>query len=46
MALLLLPGIVLLALAALAGGGWYYSDSLKSGALEPDRDPAKRDLRW
>ncbi len=45
MALLLLSGIVLLALAALAGGGWYYSDSLKSGALQPDRDPDKRDLQ-
>ncbi len=45
MALLLLPGIVLLALAALAGGGWYYADSLKSDALQPDRDPDQRDLQ-
>jgi len=42
--LLILPGVVLVGAATLAGGGWYYSESLKNGALEPDHDPPEPDL--
>jgi len=42
--LLVLLGIVPLSAAAVVGGGWYYSDSLKKGALEPNRDPSKLDV--
>ncbi len=44
-ALLLLLAIAVLGTAALIGGGWYYSDILKDGALVPDYDPEKLDLR-
>ena len=43
--LLVLVGAPLLAGAALAGGGWYYSSALKNGALVPDRSPPKLDLQ-
>ena len=41
---LLLLGAVPLSAAAVLAGGWYYSDSLRKGALEPSRDPSKLDL--
>ena len=37
--------VVLLALAGLAAGGWYYSERLRSGALEPDREKDEFDLQ-
>ncbi|MEE8370268.1 MAG: alpha/beta hydrolase [Dehalococcoidia bacterium] len=43
--LLILLGVVMVAIAALAGGGWYYANLLKDGALVPDHDPDKLDLR-
>jgi len=39
-----LLGVMLLAVAGLAVGGWYYSDQLREGALEPDRNPSEPDL--
>jgi pimeloyl-ACP methyl ester carboxylesterase len=42
---LLLLGAVPVSMAAVFAGGWYYSDSLKKGALEPNRDPSKLDLQ-
>jgi len=35
---------MLLAVAGLAVGGWHYSDQLRQGALEPDRNPPEPDL--
>jgi len=43
--LLILLGAVMVAVASLAGGGWYYADLVKDGALVPDHDPDKLDLR-
>ena len=42
---LVIIGVVFVGTGALAGFGLYYSESLKSGALEPDRSPQKLDLR-
>jgi hypothetical protein len=42
---LILLGVVVVVLAALIGGGWYYASLLKDGALVPDHDPDKLDLR-
>jgi len=42
---LVLLGVALIAIIALLGSGWYYSDALKDGALEPDREPPKLDLK-
>jgi len=42
--LLILLGVVLLGMAAVAGSGWYYSNLLRDGALAPDHDPPKLDL--
>ena len=39
-----LLGVMLLAVAGLAVGGWHYSDQLRQGALEPDRNPPEPDL--
>jgi len=36
---------VLVALGGVVGGGWYISDLLRAGALEPDRDPDQLDLQ-
>ena len=44
-ALVAAAAAALLALAGLIGAGWYYSDLLRGGALEPDRDPDEPDLR-
>ncbi len=45
-ALLASSAFVLLALGGVVvGGGWYFSDLLKGGALEPDRKPDELDLR-
>jgi pimeloyl-ACP methyl ester carboxylesterase len=35
---------VVLALGGLVGAGWYYSNLLRSGALEPDSSPGEPDL--
>ena len=43
--LMVIIGLGLTGAAALAGFALYYSESLKSGALEPDRGPQKLDLR-
>ncbi len=43
--LLVITGVAFVVAGALAGFGLYYSESLKSGALEPDRSPDKLDLR-
>ena len=43
--LVILAGIVLLACVGFLGAGWYYSGELKDGALEPDHEPDKLDLR-
>jgi len=40
-----LLGVMLLAVAGLAAGGWYYSDQLREGALEPDRNQPEPDLK-
>jgi len=45
MPFLIVIGAVLVGAGTLAGFGLYYSESLKSGALEPDRTPDKLDLR-
>ncbi len=37
-------GVVLLGVAGLVAGGWYYSDQLKNGALVPDHGPSEPDL--
>lgn len=42
---LIIIGVAIVAAGAFAGFGLYYSESLKSGALEPDRRPHKLDLR-
>lgn len=42
--LLAVSGAALLALAGLVMGGWYFSDQIRGGALEPDRDPDEPDL--
>lgn len=42
---LVLLGVALIAIAALLGSGWYYSDALKDGALELDHDPPTLDLK-
>jgi pimeloyl-ACP methyl ester carboxylesterase len=39
-----LIGVMLIAVAGLAAGGWYYSDQLKQRALEPNLSPAAPDL--
>ncbi len=44
-ALLAVSAVVLLASGGLAASGWYFSDRLKGGALEPDRDPDELDLQ-
>ncbi len=45
-AFLAVSAVVLLALGGVVvGGGWYFSDRLKGGALEPDRDPDQLDLQ-
>ena len=44
-ALLAVSAVALLAFGGLAAGGWYFSDRLKGGALEPDRDPDELDLQ-
>ncbi|MDO8614128.1 MAG: alpha/beta hydrolase [Dehalococcoidia bacterium] len=39
-------GLVILVLClAILGGGWYYADALKDGALAVDHDPDELDLR-
>ncbi len=43
--LFILLGAVIVAVVALAGGGWYYANLLKDGALVPDHNPDKLDLR-
>jgi len=43
--LLVIIGVAFVGAGALAGFGLYYSESLKSGALEPDHGPQKLDLR-
>jgi len=42
--LLVIIGVAFVGAGALAGFGLYYSESLKSGALEPDHGPDKLDL--
>src|SRR5712692_6882106 len=42
--LLIALGAVPLSVAGVLGGGWYYSDSLRKGALEPNREPSKLDI--
>jgi len=42
--LLVLTAALLVACAALAGAGWYYSDALKNEALVPDHSPPELDL--
>jgi pimeloyl-ACP methyl ester carboxylesterase len=42
--LLALLGIAVVGFAAVAGGGWYYSDQLREGALVPKHDPSEPDL--
>ena len=37
-------GVVLLVALVLFGGGWYYSDQIKAGALEVDRSEDVLDL--
>ena len=44
-ALLASSAFVLLALGGVVGGGWYISDLLRAGALEPNRDPDQLDLQ-
>ncbi len=43
--ILILAGVAFVGAAAPTGAGWYYAESLKSGALAPDRSPSKLDLR-
>src|SRR5881409_3827665 len=43
--LLALAGLLLLAFVVLLGIGWYFAGALKDGALQPDYDPDKLDLR-
>ena len=40
----LLLAVVLVTMAALAGGGWYLSDKLRDGALVVKRTPPTFDL--
>lgn len=40
-----LLGIVVIGSAAIAGGGWYYSDQLRDEALAPNSDPSEPDLK-
>src|SRR3990170_2948899 len=42
--LLVLTAALLVACAALAGAGWYYSDALKNEALVPNHSPPELDL--
>ena len=43
-ALLVLPTVGLMGAAALLGASWYYTESLKNDALEPDHEPPEPDL--
>src|SRR2546428_5731275 len=42
--LLIALGAVPFSVAGVLGGGWYYSDSLRKGALEPNREPSTLDI--
>ena len=42
---MLFVGLIGLPLAALAGISWYYSESFKNEALEPDREPDEFDMQ-
>lgn len=44
-AIMAVSAVVLLALGGVAAGGWYISNVLRDGALEPDRDPDELDLQ-
>jgi pimeloyl-ACP methyl ester carboxylesterase len=39
LALVAVVGVVLLTIVGVVAGGWYFSDQLRDGALEPDHDP-------
>ena len=43
-ALFVLPAVGLVGAAALFGASWYYTESLKNDALEPDHEPPEPDL--
>ncbi len=43
-AILAVSAVLVVALGGLVAGGWYFSELVKDGALEPDRDPDELDL--
>ena len=44
-AVMAVSAVLVVALGGLVAGGWYFSNALREGALEPDREPDELDLQ-